>query len=516
MLYLSPKPKTNISQLSILEGRISNIEFSLKGVSSWTKQHNIYLSNLLSENKKINDVMRFSFDLRELVNQLNLQRINANEYKYPFDRQSGILDDNTKILLEEIEPKIRSICQGTEKQEDTYKCALVKEQKTIIEGEITNIKNLFKETSSLIGKVRILESQKIRKKDIILVEKVPPRTIKPSNEKSSMDKDKEWLFNADISIKQVKIIISELNKSPRNDRIMTQVKTLFSEIQAFNQKYDQIARNIKSRESRLQSNLVNLDVDLNSSKDDSITLEDLSGAISKTQKYSFKLLSQIESDLTNLTSQLRTKKYELVELKRLNSTTLFFDSDSLANQNLQEIKNLSTKIESEIQVMVKIQDELKKDSTNYRKEIGGLVSLGEDLRSRNDQIIQSMEIAILRSTLQLSVIVLLPTFILFMFLMRQSRKLIVNRIRSIENDSAVPELITIIENTNEFQDVRIFAIDILYNKLYLPTQDEISLIKEKVNNLASSPLRENKKIASRLREIAVALELRLTESRKVI
>ena len=102
-----------------------------------------------------------------------------------------------------------------------------------------------------------------------------------------------------------------------------------------------------------------------------------------------------------------------------------------------------------------------------------------------------------------------------MFVLRQSRKSVLKRIKSIESEKVVSELIQIIENPNEFQDVRFYAIDILYNELYLPTQDDVSLIKRKVKSLAESSLRKNIKVAARLREVAVALELRLTERRRV-
>jgi hypothetical protein len=259
-------------------------------------------------------------------------------------------------------------------------------------------------------------------------------------------------------------------------------------------------------------------VALNSAKEDSNTLIDLNRSINETEQSIRSLLSQIESRFSNLTfwkthlNQLKGGGYTFF-LQANNS--LVGSYANLINQKKLETDNLYKNIDIMIQESRDLQSKAQTQGRKILLDIGSLRSLSEDLRSRNDEVIKRIESAIWRANLQIAMIVFISLFVLLMFVLRQSRKSVLNRIKRIQSKKVVSELVQIIENPNEFQDVRFFAIDILYNELYLPTQDDVSLIKRKVKALADSSLRRNIKVAARLREVAVALELRLTERRGI-
>jgi hypothetical protein len=283
------------------------------------------------------------------------------------------------------------------------------------------------------------------------------------------------------------------------------------------EKYSQIAENIKDRELKLRANL-DPKVALNSANEDSKALIGQNGSIDEAEKSVRSLLSQIESSFDNLV----VSKTHLNQLKG-SGYTLFLQAQNslegsyanLINQRKLKIDNLYKNMDVMIQETRDLQSEAQTQGRKILLDIGTLRSKSEDLRSRNDEVIKRIESAIWRAYLQIAMIVFITLFVLVMFVFRQSRKSVLNRIKSIQSKKVVSELVQIIENPNEFQDVRFCAIDILYNELYLPTQDDVSLIKRKVKSLADSSLRKNIKVAARLREVAVALELRLTERRGI-
>ena len=532
--YFSQKLDVNTSQLSLLKTRLENISTNLETVNGWAEESKGNLTAMQEEAQKVNDkffgsIKKFSVspnsaklptnahevgrllsEFYGLLEYLNSRRVDTSETRSSLNEKTGVLTDNSTKLLE-IKNQSQALCQGTEQKKEIDRCTLIKTQVSQLEHSISVITVSLVEIDKLMNRIGGLNSNIIISPELLALW----QTELEKRRKFDAEKANEWLKEATDSIASAEKIINETQQS--NDVLQTQIKSLSTKFEISKEKYSQIAENIKDRELKLRANL-DPKVALNSANEDSKALIGQNGSIDEAEKSVRSLLSQIESSFDNLVvskthlNQLKGSGYPLF-LQAQNS--LEGSYANLINQRKSKIDNLYKNMDVMIQETRDLQSEAQTQGRKILLDIGTLRSKSEDLRSRNDEVIKRIESAIWRAYLQIALSVFTTLFVLVMFVFRQSRKSVVNRIKSIKSKKVVSELVQIIENPNEFQDVRFYAIDILYNELYLPTQDDVSLIKTKVRSLADSPLRRNIKVAARLREVAVALELRLTERRGI-
>jgi hypothetical protein len=533
--YFSQKPDVNTSRLGLLQARLENISSNLGSVNDWAEESKSYLARILEEDRKVNDnfsgrirkfsvfpsstalpnntdeVERLLSEFYGLLNFLNSRRVDTSGIRYSLNEKTGVLTDNSTQLLE-IRNQSQSLCQGAEQKNEIDKCTSIKTQVSHLEDGIHIATLYLADINKLINRISELDNSN----SIISPElRALWQNELEKRRKFDAESANKWLKEATDSIASVEKIINETQQI--NNVLQTQINSLSAGFKFSKEKYGKIAENIKDRELKLRNNL-DPKVALNSAKEDSNTLIDLNRSINETEQSIRSLLSQIESRFSNLTfwkthlNQLKGGGYTFF-LQANNS--LVGSYANLINQKKLETDNLYKNIDIMIQESRDLQSKAQTQGRKILLDIGSLRSLSEDLRSRNDEVIKRIESAIWRANLQIAMIVFISLFVLLMFVLRQSRKSVLNRIKRIQSKKVVSELVQIIENHNEFQDVRFFAIDILYNELYLPTQDDVSLIKRKVKALADSSLRRNIKVAARLREVAVALELRLTERRGI-
>jgi hypothetical protein len=533
--YFSQKPDVNTSRLGLLQARLENISSNLGSVNDWAEESKSYLARILEEDRKVNDnfsgrirkfsvfpsstalpnntdeVERLLSEFYGLLNFLNSRRVDTSGIRYSLNEKTGVLTDNSTQLLE-IRNQSQSLCQGAEQKNEIDKCTSIKTQVSHLEDGIHIATLYLADIDKLINRISELDNSN----SIISPElRALWQNELEKRRKFDAESANKWLKEATDSIASVEKIINETQQI--NNVLQTQINSLSAGFKFSKEKYGKIAENIKDRELKLRNNL-DPKVALNSAKEDSNTLIDLNRSINETEQSIRSLLSQIESRFSNLTfwkthlNQLKGGGYTFF-LQANNS--LVGSYANLINQKKLETDNLYKNIDIMIQESRDLQSKAQTQGRKILLDIGSLRSLSEDLRSRNDEVIKRIESAIWRANLQIAMIVFISLFVLLMFVLRQSRKSVLNRIKRIQSKKVVSELVQIIENPNEFQDVRFFAIDILYNELYLPTQDDVSLIKRKVKALADSSLRRNIKVAARLREVAVALELRLTERRGI-
>jgi hypothetical protein len=532
--YFSQKLDINTSQLSLLKTRLENISTNLETVNGWAEESKGNLTTMQEEAQKVNDkffgsIKKFSVspnsaklptnahevgrllsEFYGLLEYLNSRRVDTSETRSSLNEKTGVLTDNSTKLLE-IKNQSQALCQGTEQKKEIDRCTLIKTQVSQLEHSISVITVSLVEIDKLMNRIGGLNSNIIISPELLALW----QTELEKRRKFDAEKANEWLKEATDSIASAEKIINETQQS--NDVLQTQIKSLSTKFEISKEKYSQIAENIKDRELKLRANL-DPKVALNSANEDSKALIGQNGSIDEAEKSVRSLLSQIESSFDNLV----VSKTHLNQLKG-SGYTLFLQAQNslegsyanLINQRKLKIDNLYKNMDVMIQETRDLQSEAQTQGRKILLDIGTLRSKSEDLRSRNDEVIKRIESAIWRAYLQIAMIVFITLFVLVMFVFRQSRKSVLNRIKSIQSKKVVSELVQIIENPNEFQDVRFCAIDILYNELYLPTQDDVSLIKRKVKSLADSSLRKNIKVAARLREVAVALELRLTERRGI-
>jgi hypothetical protein len=532
--YFSQKLDINTSQLSLLKTRLENISTNLETVNGWAEESKGNLTTMQEEAQKVNDkffgsIKKFSVspnsaklptnahevgrllsEFYGLLEYLNSRRVDTSETRSSLNEKTGVLTDNSTKLLE-IKNQSQALCQGTEQKKEIDRCTLIKTQVSQLEHSISVITVSLVEIDKLMNRIGGLNSNIIISPELLALW----QTELEKRRKFDAEKANEWLKEATDSIASAEKIINETQQS--NDVLQTQIKSLSTKFEISKEKYSQIAENIKDRELKLRANL-DPKVALNSANEDSKALIGQNGSIDEAEKSVRSLLSQIESSFDNLV----VSKTHLNQLKG-SGYTLFLQAQNslegsyanLINQRKLKIDNLYKNMDVMIQETRDLQSEAQTQGIKILLDIGTLRSKSEDLRSRNDEVIKRIESAIWRAYLQIAMIVFITLFVLVMFVFRQSRKSVLNRIKSIQSKKVVSELVQIIENPNEFQDVRFCAIDILYNELYLPTQDDVSLIKRKVKSLADSSLRKNIKVAARLREVAVALELRLTERRGI-
>ncbi len=533
--YFSQKPDVNTSQLGLLQTRLENIRSNLGTVNDWVKESKSDLTKISEKDRKVNDnfygsirtfsvfpisnklptntdeVEKLLSKFYDLLSYLNSRRVDTSGTLYSLKEKTGVLTDNSAQLLE-IKNQYQALCQGTEQKNEIDRCISIKTQVSKLENIISVTTVSLAEIDKLINRISELDNSN----NIISPElRALWQTELEKRRKFDAERANQWLKEATDSRDSVVKIVNKTQQS--NGVLQTQIKILLTDFEICKEKYSQIAENIKDRELKLRANL-DPKVALNLAKEDSTALIVQNRSIDKAERSVLSLLDQIESSFGDLAfwkthlNQLQGGGYTLF-LQANNS--LEGSYANLINQRKLEIDNLYKNTDIIIQETRNLQSEAQTKGRKILLDIGRLRSLSEDLRSRNNEVIKRIESAIWRANIQIATIVFISIFVLMMLVLRQSRKSVLDRIKSIQSKKVVSELVQIIENPKEFQDVRFYAIDILYNELYLPTQDDMSLIKRKVKSLADSSLRTNIKVAARLREVAVALELRLTERRGI-
>jgi hypothetical protein len=534
--YFSQKINIQIGELNSLKMRLENIDFNLQTVNPWIKDSKSQLFTTLEKNKRINESFResilkfsqspysvklptdqdeidkLSSEYYRLLSYLYSLKINPDDtdyYSYSIDEKKGVVNYNQQQLLE-VTNQFKILCNQVEDDEKKKQCNSIEPTLLQLKNNVENAMVSLKDIDTLIGDINGLNNSN----DFKLVDSKMGDwqiEIEKRRQFDSTQADK-WLNNAEDLIPIVKKIIN--NVLQNNSVIQSEFNNLSSTIKDSYQAYKLIEENIKKREFEINSNLVELKVIIELAKKDSINLINENDIINQTEKSVNSSLNRAIRELDDL----KTRKPSLSNIKQrgyvlsLSSKGIYV---SLINTKRLVVDSLYEQMIATIKQTREFNNKIQIQGRNILSDIGRLRTSSESLRFQNDEVIKRIESAIFRVNLQMTMIAFISIFLLIVIVLRQSRKMVLKGIKNTQNKKEILELIQVIENSNEFQDVRFYAIDILYNELYLPTPDNVSLIKQKVKSIANSSLSQDIKVAARLREVARDLELRLTESRRI-
>jgi predicted nucleic acid-binding Zn-ribbon protein len=155
---------------------------------------------------------------------------------------------------------------------------------------------------------------------------------------------------------------------------------------------------------------------------------------------------------------------------------------------------------------------LDKKKANWSFGIGQIGNSVDHLESKNQKLLRSLEFKIFLSQAMIIFVIFVTISALVLYVTVIRRANINKRLGELSHQ--FPNLMSTVTNTGEFMMVRLAAVKFIYNEQSFLTVPNIALIKETVRKLEKSKSRDDIRIASELRRVADALELRLTEQRK--
>jgi hypothetical protein len=535
LLYFSQKPSVNTNQLNIIQARLQKSILNIESVNKWAESSTADLSlslknredmrnnfsksiakftvppNLDTLPSALEEIANLTSEFYSLLSYIDSEKINTGGTSYAFEDNSSILDGNVQQIAG-MEKQTQFICQQS--QDKNNKCNVItnliqdlKSKAGSSKYKLTKVKQLLEQFKDPYIESEII-SPKLRSSWQIELEK---RKIFDSQ------KADEWLKEANNSInsnEQLMELARQKNSSFKKTLTIFQGKVSFAK-----QEYNRISNNVKHRESKIGViNTINLDSLLATAKADKKMLIDQNIVTNSIEKLMTNLLTDINSSYyemgnkKDILSTLKVSGY-IISIQANNKTDI--DYFKLITQQKIKLDNLHGNLKMLISETSDLIKSMENDSRKILFELGTLKSESADIDSRNDGFIAPIESAIFRKNFQAFVLVVIPVFILGMFIWLQSRKLMVNKINDIRNNKAVSDLIKVIEDQKEPQAAKFLAIEILYHEIPLVTKQEVALIKNKVKILSNSPLEENRIVASRLRNVALALEQRLREKEQI-
>jgi hypothetical protein len=537
LLFFSQKPDINTNKLNLFQTRLESIVLNLKTVDNWSKYSTDNLNSALTKYQEIDkdfskSIQRFSkppniatlpsssqeidnllSDFYSLIAHLNSGKVDISSTNNSLNENLGILEDNVK-QVSNIKQQSRTICQDIEQNKNLYKCNLISSLAQELEKEIEKLKLSLEQVQQLSAQIsksdinRQIISPKLREIWQIELEK---------RKSFDLQRTDEWLKKTtDLMAITQKKMIQVQQESPISK---TEIDEALRVSNLARIEYDRVSANVKNRESRLISiNDIDPNIILESSNRDKISLTKQNTNLNNIEKSVKRLLPDIELKLDELISNKNTligsKGTGYILLIQANNT-----SDrtyvNLIRAKKTELDNLYTKLGNLIKETRVFKKNISNKSGKILLELGTMKSISADLDSRNDELIARIKSAILSSNLKTGVPIFISIFTIGMIIWLQSRKQLVNRTSNVNKNKAVAKLIEVIQDAKEPQAVRFHAIDVLYHEIPSVTKQEVALIKKKVKDLSNSSLKENVRVAARLRDVALALEHRLREKEQI-
>jgi hypothetical protein len=537
LLFFSQKPDINTNKLNLFQTRLESIVLNLKTVDNWSKYSTENLNSSLTKYQEIDkdfskSIQRFSkppniatlpsssqeidnllSDFYSLIAHLNSGKVDISSTNNSLNENLGILEDNVK-QVSNIKQQSRTICQDTEQNKNLDKCNSITGLTQELEKEIEKLKLSLEQVQKLSAQItksdinRQIISPKLREVWQIELQK---------RKSFDLQRTDEWLKETtDLMAITQKKMSQVQQESPI---YKTEIDEALRVSNLARIEYDRISDNVKNRELRLISiNDTDPNIILESSNRDKISLTKQNTNLNNIEKSVKRLLPDIELKLDELISNKNTligsKGTGYILLIQANNTSDRTYIDSIRDKKT-ELDNLYTKLGNLIKETRVFKKIISNESGKILLELGTMKSISADLDSRNDELIARIKSAILSSNLKTGIPIFISIFTIGMIIWLQSRKQLVNRISNVNKNKAVAKLIEVIQDVKEPQAVRFHAIDVLYHEIPSVTKQEVALIKKKVKDLSNSPLKENVRVAARLRDVALALEHRLREKEQI-
>ena len=544
------KPKIETNQFDLIQERIDKLTINIDAESLWAKDKEQDITKKL-ENINNNtdyvyyskDIKRFSTppdfaqlptnkdgveqlssDFKSVLTYLSNQKLDTSEINNSLNKKLGILNDIFK-QLSEINNQTVSICKmidiKTDKNDkDIERCNNIRHTITKIEKRSKSTQQSLNNIENTIKEINILNNTIIIHPSILAKWEQTIEELKGTFDFSEENVE-YWLERSSFGIKNAKETILKAQQS--NQSLIKQIEQLDEQLISLEKEYNthvkSINNSIKKYESQ-SNNIFELKQALSSAINNSNILIDFEQKLNNIEQ-----LTGEEKKINKLLqdSEINFLNFYSTHLRHLSGGghSLFVraKNNSLGNKYITVILNRKKEIDELQKKVFNISQETKillNSITNKKLEltrnVGKLKSSLKNLQIRNNGIIKQSEATIFRSNLQLIMIFVALIFILVMLVWQQYRKRSLNKIKNIKTNK-VSGLIPFIVNSNDPIKVRLHAINILYNEVYSPTQQEITQIKDKVRILEVSSENSDKKVAAKLRMVADAMELRSSEGR---
>ena len=533
LIFFQKPNLININQFDLLQARLESVNSSIESVNIWTRENKYKLDETLQINQTSNysfydKIKKFAIppeptildnnynnidnllaEFYQALKEIDSRTINITQFKYLLSEQQSIIVDSEKQLVD-IRNGYQTICQPPKNSTEIIdKCALIKNQTLNVQKLISSAKESLLKVEEKLNRISVLDNSNniISPKLRVLWQQELEKRRKFNSNRAA-----EWLNNAAISIGAVSKLIKATQEN--NSLLPNQLKLLSDDFESLKQEYTQIDTKIKNR--KLQNIVNNKSILKADATKDADTLTLYQRKITDTEKYLqflSRTLEKFYTDLVNEKSylyQLKGGGYTLLIQAKNSSNNRYSD---LLNQK-NKIDSLYTQAEVTIQETRTIKSNLNTAGRRLFSEIGSLKSLAENISFQNNRVIEEIESAIFNENIYAVTIVLIVMLVVVMLVRSQRQKSVIKGINKIKNEQLVLDLLFIIEDSKNFQEVRLYAINNLY-KLELPTAEAVFLMKKTVIKLENLAVKDNTKIIASLRKVAMDLEMRLTERRTI-
>lgn len=216
-------------------------------------------------------------------------------------------------------------------------------------------------------------------------------------------------------------------------------------------------------------------------------------------------VEELKNGLTGLT----TEGYHLFLTIPKESQSLKQKVREVKEEKIDPLRSGFKELEKEFKG---IASKLDKKKANWSFGIGQIGNSVDHLENKNQKLLRSLEFKIFLSQAMIIFVIFVTISALVLYVTVIRRANINKRLSALSHE--FPNLMLTVTNTGEFMMVRLEAVKFIYNEQSFLTILNIDSIKTTVRKLEKSKSRDDIRIASELRRVADALELRLTEQRK--
>ncbi len=526
------KPEIEVSKLDTVESHIASIAQEInRNIEESKSLESVFAEFITENNKNINSLNNFSRypQINQLPQDKNSIEILSQEYRnYLGNIQSRKMDirqkktslfrienslKNNNNRLIDIENQFKTLCISNNKSQNITVCSSLSKK-------IGSLKELIKSGLDLLTKskenlIAIETTMNIPEKDKILA--VWEQKIEEILGRFNFNTDdvQNWIIEADNTPNTVKINISTIQKL-QQDFLANNHDNYTALIKVFSKELSISGNKITKFEEQSQ-NSIEVKPLLKTIKDNNNALEKLEKEIINLRKKIDFQYSQIRINLNELIrtkillKKITVQGYRLSIYARSHSEgKSYIDIINTKKKVIDDLlKEVSLQEKTSNKLMLTIEDKIQEWTWNLDKNI----DTSKILKARFNKLNTKLEWIIIRTNIIKFVLVLLVLGILFGFAIYQHRIMLLNNSKQLETN--LSKLLLTINNPKEFLQVRLKAIKIVDEQILLTDQD-IKKIKNDIRKLENSKNRDDGVVASRLRQVADSLELRLTEQRKKI
>ena len=508
---------------------IDELELQLKELSElsaqirYSKDYQVYLSQSPDKDSWSNEkIDELSNKYWELNNRTSSNRNTANNYstkKTSYLEKISILEEDYNRLKNSLDKSCLQIDNVSDNipekllSEKRRYCSFLEEKfikfnSRIIFAQDKLNNDLSRYISDVYTKISESRTYISQWKDWIKNKKNITETISLSQIESWIDSSKESITSAKELIDGLKPRLEKLeNDRTENISRFTILKSEYIKIKStidYNAKANIISEKAILNATIDKSFLVNSDNRLETIKIDFQTL------IEEFSKHIIDLDSRISN--INYYKQ-RGRHYEGLQAEKKEDELLI---KSIIKNQFNEIDSFETNKLTPFESFAdKKKEENQKSVENFLNEVKKFSIEKDKMIKDINFYIQEAEFAIFIERLIrifISIACVLIVGVISFYLHNKRR---IKNEEEIAKEGTSKLLEKWIMKSNKLIALRLYAIELIYKKQSLLSKDDINNLKEAIRKLEKSSTNEDIKVAARLREITLAMELRFMEQRSI-